>query len=70
MLNPYFFSITINLIAGRLLSSSACVLFGLTVVYYGKNLTKSPTIFDYITKIFEDFFSKIPTEEKDEKLIF
>jgi hypothetical protein len=25
---------------------------------------------NYKDKIFEDFFSKIPTEEKDEKLIF
>jgi hypothetical protein len=39
----------VNLIAGRLLSSSACFLFRLTGTIKEFYLKKSPTIFQYIT---------------------
>jgi len=40
-----------NLIAGRLLSSRAYFLFRLTIAIKGLQLIKSPTIFQYITRI-------------------
>jgi hypothetical protein len=48
---PLVFSITVNLIAARLLSGSACVLFRLTGTYYNEKPSKPPTIFEYITLI-------------------
>jgi hypothetical protein len=49
----FYYRLIFNLIAGRLLFSRACFLFGLITQSSLLKSTKSPTIFDYITNNLE-----------------